>query len=44
MEIELTTKTKEEIDEIMESFPKGHTEEKEDKIYWVFENEIEFGV
>ncbi len=44
MEIQLTTKTEEEIDEIMENCPDGHIEEREDKIYWVFENKIEYGV
>ncbi len=44
MEIKLTDKTEEEIEEIKENCPDGHEEEREGKVYWVFENKIEYGV
>ena len=44
MEIEITNKTSEEIKEIKERYPNGHTEKKEDKVYWVFESKVEYGV
>ncbi len=44
MEIELSHRTEEEIEEIKENCPDGHIEEREGKVYWIFENEIEYGV
>ena len=44
MEIEITNKTEEEIEELKEEVPDGHIEEREDKIYWVFEYDAKFGV
>jgi len=43
-EIQLTNKTEEEIEEIKKSCPKGHEEKRGEKVYWVFNYEIEYGV
>ncbi len=44
MEIEITDKTEEEIKEIKENYPDGHRKNKENKVYWVFESKVEYGV
>ncbi len=42
--IEITNKTKEEIEELKEGYPNGHIKTEGDKTYWVFESKVEFGV
>ncbi len=42
--IELTNKTEEEIEEIKENCPDGYIENRDDKVYWIFENKVEYGV